>query len=151
MYNIKVFDHFSDAINELKTLIPEIKQYINSEYDITTPEELTLLLFQHIKEDFPSVENIDYPKTLALSISANEVGFKGKRNLAFGWRTIITDDCNVKYSFRVSVLGHSLACKKTDMLLNEHGWKQLKMNRTSYNSDRKKSNNDIKREVSDEQ
>jgi hypothetical protein len=130
MHNIKRFTTFAEGAQEIVQLVHELESiFVRKDKDGNTvlphePDQVIQNIFKLIMENLPSVQDLDYPRTIAFSISADEVGFKTKGPVAFGWRNIITDHNTLEYSFRVSIFSNSLGARQLEQELSKHGWQQ---------------------------
>ena len=144
----KEFDTYEDGIEELITILPDLKEYIGN--NISHNEIVTNLL-NIVKEEIPSVDNPNYPNTFSLTISAREVGFKTDDGMAFGWRIWLDKNNNniLGYQFRITFLTLPRNRRKVIKELLDHKWKEKtdalqskfwdEVNSTSRNSNEKES------------
>jgi hypothetical protein len=139
MNNFKSFTTFEEGINELRKLVPNIKEYTK---EATTEQEVVSDLMYKINENYPSVSNPEYPATYSLSVNAHEVGFKTRSFFGFGWRVIVEDgEAATSYGFRISFSEHNrFAVTKIEGILAENGWRSVPVSRkTSHKSDKAKT------------
>jgi hypothetical protein len=94
----KKFKEFDIGINELVSLVPEVKKYIGEDL---TEKAIIVNMLDIIKNNVPSIYDPAYPSVYAINISFGEVSFKTRTYLSFGWHIHPTDE--VTYTFRVSI------------------------------------------------
>lgn len=120
MYNsTKNFKNFEDGIKEIATCVPFLKEVIG---DATTPQAVVKNMMTAIDGNFPSLDNPEFPAVQALSISANQVGFKTKGSTGFGWSADADENGDITYKFRVTVRG--VVATPEEKVLRENGWHQ---------------------------
>ena len=115
---------FTELVNEAKQVYPEIREFIaDKEMGGYTTEEVIVELANAIVKNPPSVFNEDFPATLALNVSANQVSFKTKKFLSFGWYVNISGE-EVSYDFRITVFTRNPLTKKgpASVKLQGLGW-----------------------------
>ena len=108
MHNYKEFKDFNDGVIEMRQTVQDINNII-SKYEQEcpgiekfTPELLTTAIIDSVMNDFPCIDDKEYPRTVALSISAKEVGYKSRGAMSFGWKNIIKEETGeLCYSFRI--------------------------------------------------
>lgn len=120
MNMIKTFATFEEGIEELRTLVPEVKDYVGEETDYNS---VIQKMMEKISGNIPAVQNPEYPAAYAFSISATEVGFKTRNYSSFGWRVLINGK-NISYSFRYTVASKNQFAKPSQSIINlkEAGW-----------------------------
>lgn len=133
MHNYKEFKTFNEGVTEIRetvqdinTIIAKYEEYNNINEDcIYTPEMLTAAIIDSVMNDFPCIDDKEYPRTVALSISAKEVGYKSRGAMSFGWKNIIKEDTGeLCYSFRISFFSKAPYVLKIEKILAELGWTQ---------------------------
>lgn len=137
MHSRKQFISFEEGIKEIRQLVPQLKKYLGEEENISLEnhKELIKHLFEFISKDenFPMMNDIDYPKVYAISAKANEFGFKTKCNIAFGWHINVNNGGVCIYTFRISINGYSVPLKVIEKALADNGWAQSQiMSRRRY-------------------
>ena len=152
MNSFKSFSNFSEGLEEIVKVVPDIKNIcdavcvnLNIELKDITPKDLAKEFSQIVIADFPYVDF----RSPAVSISYREVGFKSRNAFSFGWKYITTGFGSLQYSFRISFFSHSDTVKEIEDKLNEMGWAQTteKHNFFPYkNNKNKKDNKSFKRE-----
>lgn len=121
MHNFKSFENFKEGIAEIRKIIPVIDYYIGEE---DSPAGIITELTKKILSNFPSVKNPEYPNTLAISVNANEVGFKTSGFYSFGWRTEVDNVTGkFKFNFRVTLWGKNSVLNEN--LFKTEGWSQV--------------------------
>lgn len=134
MHNKKNFSNFEEGINEIVNIVPQLNQFfgITDSIIIREPKELVKHLLGIVIDNIPTIDDIEYPRLYSISVSANQVGFRTKSNIAFGWHTIFDKDTgNVSYTFRISIYGNSFQLKNIENSLKGNGWDQTPL-RTNY-------------------
>ena len=133
MHNYKEFKTFNEGVTEIRetvqdinTIIAKYEEYNNINEDcIYTPEMLTAAIIDSVMNDFPCIDDKEYPRTVALSISAKEVGYKSRGAMSFGWKNIIKEETGeLCYSFRISFFSRAPYVLKIEKILAELGWTQ---------------------------
>lgn len=158
MHNIKRFADFSKAVEEIMSIVPGLTFFFThtdedgQQSDLCKePDQVVQNIFNDIMSDYPSIQDLEYPRTVAFSISADEVGYKTRGPIAFGWRNIISDHNTLEYSFRISIFSNSLGAKHLEAELNKLGWVQkpyTHLVHTSKSHSEKKSKSQIHAEKS---
>jgi hypothetical protein len=124
MNSFKTFNDFGKGVEEIISVIPEVKEIVDSmsldDILTITPKELTAALAEIVMNDFPYVDF----RSPALSISYKEVGFKSRSVLSFGWKYINSGDGKMQYSFRISFFSRSESIKDIEEKLAKMGWEQ---------------------------
>lgn len=116
----KDFDKFEDGYNELINTIPEFKVYGG---DMATVESVVRSICSITSENVPSISNPSYPNTIAISISAKEVGVLTDEAIAFGWRIAFNKELNKHvYRFRVTFLSKSMNRRMQIKTIMDLGW-----------------------------
>lgn len=131
MHNYKEFKDFNDGVIEMRQTVQDINNII-SKYEQEcpgiekfTPELLTTAIIDSVMNDFPCIDDKEYPRTVALSISAKEVGYKSRGAMSFGWKNIIKEETGeLYYSFRISFFSRAPYVLKIEKILAELGWTQ---------------------------
>jgi hypothetical protein len=131
MHNYKEFKDFNDGVIEMRQTVQDINNII-SKYEQEcpgiekfTPELLTTAIIDSVMNDFPCIDDKEYPRTVALSISAKEVGYKSRGAMSFGWKNIIKEETGeLCYSFRISFFSRAPYVLKIEKILAELGWTQ---------------------------
>ena len=131
MHNYKEFKDFNDGVIEMRQTVQDINSII-SKYEQEcpgiekfTPELLTTAIIDSVMNDFPCIDDKEYPRTVALSISAKEVGYKSRGAMSFGWKNIIKEETGeLCYSFRISFFSRAPYVLKIEKILAELGWTQ---------------------------
>jgi len=151
MHNYKEFKTFNEGVTEIRetvqdinTIIAKYEEYNNINEDcIYTPEMLTAAIIDSVMNDFPCIDDKEYPRTVALSISAKEVGYKSRGAMSFGWKNIIKEDTGeLCYSFRISFFSKAPYVLKIEKILAELGWTQKDI---EFKHNIRKNNEFIKR------
>ena len=121
MHNFKSFESFKEGITEIRKIIPVINYYIGEE---DSPAGVIKELTEKLLSNFPSVQNPEYPNTLAISVNANEVGFKTSGFYSFGWRVEVDKATGkLKFNFRVTLWGKNSVLNEN--LFKTEGWTQV--------------------------
>lgn len=99
----KTFTTFETGIKVLVELMPDLSYYLNP--NLSYFDEVTLLL-DIIKDNIPSMEDPEYPNTLSMNISAEEVSFKTDDGIIFGWKANYHDKSKeiISYDFNITFL-----------------------------------------------
>ena len=134
MHSKKSFTDFEEGIDEIVKVVPQLNQFfgITDSIIFREPKELVRHLLEIVSKDVPSIDDIEYPRLYSISVSANQVGFRTKSNIAFGWHVVFDKDTgDVTYTFRISIYGSSFQLKTIENSLKENGWEQTPL-KTNY-------------------
>ena len=113
------------TVQDINNLIKKYEEvHENPEIEFT-PELLTAAIIDSVMNDFPCIDDKEYPRTVALSISAKEVGYKSRGAMSFGWKNIIKEDTGeLCYSFRISFFSKAPDVLKIEKILADLNWTQ---------------------------
>ena len=140
MNAFKSFKDFKEGILELSSISTTIKNIVdehNTIADEANPYEAVInKILDYVSESIPCIDSEQYPNTIAISISANEVGVKCPGQIAFGWRCRLDKDNKVCYDFRITI-NSSYRFAKNNIVLKEAeklGWRLADSKRKNFDT-----------------